>query len=239
MVNDDHTRCEDCGVRMTAVSKVQNLETQPEKMCGCQAGFYNFSDTLPICFHGSYDEARVAAGIGDRQEQQHECGTCPTDITDTGCITCLDGVTSISPGFIVTSVASSMSRRALLDGDTNVQSVFRCHLEIDLAIKRCPGCKTPPCECAVGYTVLVCNECTDGFGMSATTRTCELCEGTGYNTESLGILCGILVGVAIVFGVIGKVWKAFPLKHLLRCGFQPARILITYSEIPSRIIFRR
>ena len=93
-----------------------------------------------------------------------------------------------------------------------VQTLFRCHLELELAVKRCPGCDASPCKCAKGYSGNVCNACIDGYGMSSSTRTCEPCEGTGYNTESLGILAAIVVGVVIVILIIGKFWKAFPLK---------------------------
>jgi hypothetical protein len=207
-----------------------------KRVCGCEKGFYNSTSALRVCFHGSYDLERVQTAIDEhssRKTQEQDCGACPADIVDDSCLTCEDGVATVSPGFTMPPLTSA--RRMLTEGHAELQTLFRCHLEMDLAIKRCPGCSSPPCACAEGYSGNVCNECMDGYGMSSSTRTCELCEGTGYTGESMLLLAGILAAVALVTFILLKIWKNFPLKHLLRCAFQPARILITYSQITVRV----
>jgi hypothetical protein len=172
-----------------------------------------------VCFHGGYDEERIQAAInerGARETQKQACAACPADIMDDGCLTCLDGVATITPGFTIPPVASNLGRRMLLDSGTKVQTLFRCHLEMDLAIKRCPGCADPPCDCAEGYSGNVCNECIEGHGMSASTRTCEPCEGTGYTPDSLLLLVGILAAVILVIFILLKVWKVYLSKRHIR-----------------------
>ena len=66
-------------------------------------------------------------------------------------------------------------------------------------------------------------------------RVCEPCSGTGYTSQSFAVLFGILAGLAVFLYVVAKAWKAFPLKHLARCAFQPGRILITYSQVTSQL----
>jgi hypothetical protein len=43
--------------------------------------------------------------------------------------------------------------------------------------------------------------------MSASTRTCELCDDTGYTGESLFLLLGILLGLTLFFAILLKTWK--------------------------------
>ena len=88
--------------------------------------------------------------------------------------------------------------------------------------------------CAYGYEGQVCDGCIEGYGMSPS-RECEPCEGTGYTTQSLLVLVGILVGTFVIAAIMASLWKAFSLKHLARCAFQPGRILITYSQITSQL----
>ena len=66
-------------------------------------------------------------------------------------------------------------------------------------------------------------------------RTCEACEDSGYTMESLAMLAGVIVGLILVVCILGKVWKGLTIKHILRCAFQPIRILITYSQITSQL----
>ena len=66
-------------------------------------------------------------------------------------------------------------------------------------------------------------------------RKCEKCGGSGYTPESLLLLVGVLLGLALVLAVLGKIWKGLTIKHILRCAFQPIRILITYSQITSQL----
>ena len=122
--------------------------------------------------------------------------------------------------------------------EVEVISVFRCHIEMDLAIACCPGEAVLGRDhlhtCAEGYTGSTCNGCADDYGMSSQ-RLCEPCEDSGYTPESLLLLSGVLLGIALIVGALGKLWKAFQLKHLFRCAFQPVRILITYSQVTSQL----
>ena len=76
-------------------------------------------------------------------------------------------------------------------------------------------------ECAQGYSGHICGECDDDWGMS-TNRECEPCEsGTSGTVGSIFILLGMIAGLVLILGVAAKLWKGFPLKHLLRCSVQP------------------
>jgi predicted outer membrane repeat protein len=227
VVAKDRSRCEDCGARRTAFAESDGAK----RICGCQQGFYNSTEALRVCFHSGYDESKIQNALSNTDMLKgQECLPCPTDVTGDGCLTCSAGVAVVSPGFTVPPISSSAAaRRALQDerAPNNVATLFRCHIELDLAIARCPGCESEPCACAVGYSGNVCNECDENYGMSSSTRTCEPCEGTGYTAESMFLLAGIVFGTILVFFILGKIWKNFPLKHLLRCVFQPVRFTLT------------
>jgi hypothetical protein len=234
VANEDHTSCADCGAQMTAVTPPwvmhAGLFETPERakrVCGCMDSSYNSSKTVFACFHGGYDQALVnseskkqAAAV----ESGLQCNTCPADVTQESCLVCNNGAAPrVRAGFTIPTLGSQTSRRSLSDGavdGTELVTVFRCHIELDLAQKRCPE-NAEPGVCAEGYEGSVCNECVEGYGMSGSTRTCELCDDSGYTGESLLLLLAIVAGTALVLGIIAKVWKAFPLKHLLRCAFQP------------------
>ena len=90
-------------------------------------------------------------------------------------------------------------------------------------------------QCAQGYSGHICGECADDWGMN-TDRECEPCEsGASGTVGSIFILLGFIAGLALVLGVVSKLWAGFPLKHLLRCSVQPMRILITYSQVTTQL----
>ena len=99
----------------------------------------------------------------------------------------------------------------------------RCHVELDLAVARCPGEAVLGADrldkCAVGYTGTTCNSCMDGFGMSSD-RVCEACEDSGYTVGSFLMLAGVIVGLILITFILGQIWKGLKLKHILRCAFQ-------------------
>ena len=129
----------------------------------------------------------------------------------------------------------SASRRAMQSSDgPEVVTVFRCHIEMDIAAKRCPLNPDYPGQCALGYEGKLCDTCIDGYGMDPS-RECAPCAGTGYTPESFTLLGIILGALALLTVILAKVWKAFPLKHFPRCAFQPGRILITYSQVTSQL----
>ena len=99
----------------------------------------------------------------------------------------------------------------------------RCHVEMDLAVARCPGEAVLGADrlhtCAEGYTGTTCNSCMDGFGMSSD-RVCEACEDSGYTLGSFLMLAGVIVGLMLAIFILGRIWKGLKLKHILRCAFQ-------------------
>lgn len=66
-------------------------------------------------------------------------------------------------------------------------------------------------------------------------RECQPCEGSGYTLQSMLLLLVIAVGVGIGLSVLAYMWKAFTLKHFLRCAFQPLRIFITYTQVTGQL----
>eukprot|EP01047_Picozoa_sp_COSAG01_P013588 COSAG01_NODE_643_length_14566_cov_31.994194_5_plen_784_part_00 len=214
--------------------------------CRCEDEFYNGS-TIHVCFSDGFDEKQAAKTLQEhvrRKSAGVDCARCPVDVTNEHCVQCVDGTPpSNAAGFTMSKLANdrSSTRRSLMTGGTFevegqavvLVAVFRCHQDIDIARVRCPAGNNDG-SCAEGYSGVLCDTCADGYGMKPS-RECETCEGTGYNWESLLILLGIFVGIAIVAYFSFKFWEAFTLKHLLRCMFQPMRILITYSQVTSQL----
>lgn len=242
VVDSAHINCEACGVHRTAISAGQDVLGLEKRVCGCDDGFYNGSVVLHACFVGGYDEdmhSRTLQRHFDalKSTKQH-CEACPLDVTLEPCVVCRDGAPpAVAAGYTIPQIPKedSTSRRILQvnDGSDETSLVFRCHIELPLAKARCPEGAAPG-VCNPGYEGYLCDSCIDGYGMSPA-RACEPCEGTGFTRESMLLLAGIIAGVGLVLWIVSKVWKAFPLKHLARCAFQPGRILITYSQITSQL----
>ena len=66
-------------------------------------------------------------------------------------------------------------------------------------------------------------------------RMRALRERASGTVGSIFILLGMIAGLALILGIAAKLWKGFPLKHLLRCSVQPMRILITYSQVTTQL----
>ena len=49
-----------------------------------------------------------------------------------------------------------------------------------------------------------------------------------------GRTVGMLAVLILVGIVAAKIWKRFEMKHLLKVSFDPARILVTYSQVTSQ-----
>ena len=222
--SDDRRRCEDCGVHRTAVASVGDT-----RVCGCDNGYYNASANIHVCYHGGYDPDQHQKALQDHDEAvattSQGCESCPSDISLDICLTCEEGMpASVSAGFTIPVVPAEYltvdSRRRL--SETPIVSVFRCHIEMHLAIARCPK-GSPPGVCAEGYDGLLCAGCVDGYGMSPS-RICEPCEDTGYTTQSMMIMAIIITSIFLIITILGKVWGAFPLKHFARLVHkQPSR----------------
>jgi hypothetical protein len=226
----DHTACEPCPFKQ--------VPTLNRSGCICDKS-YAVTDSVPlhICFHSGWENDQVleAKRRHAAKRVDEKCDECPTDITGTNCLVCSMGSVAVAPGFIAPE-NTAVSRRLL--ASTRVEPaivyVFRCHHDITIATVRCPGSgQSGVSTCAPGYQGQLCGECADDFGMNREGK-CEACEEMNTGS-SLLIFVGMIIGVALFLALLGKVWKGFPLKHLLRCSIQPARILITYSQVTSQL----
>eukprot|EP01051_Picozoa_sp_SAG22_P005060 SAG22_NODE_290_length_12941_cov_3.715465_1_plen_2481_part_10 len=141
IVSDDRTSCEDCGTRLTAVTKPGSTR----RTCGCADGLYNASAKVHVCFANGFDRdqrdtvmAKAQALIGTGQS----CEESPVDVTGASCLTSQGGDSLVSPGFMIPRMPGAGRRRLAEQpdsGDGGEVSVFRCHIEMELAIERCPG----------------------------------------------------------------------------------------------------
>ena len=239
VVDDDAKGCHECGMHRTAVAL--NAAPGAPRVCGCEDRYINSSQTLHICYADGFDRDQRDRAIAQSERSAsstgQECEMCPTDITGADCLICEGGTAGLAAGFTIPTLPHSGDRRQLRlslgEGDRTI-SVFRCHIELELARARCPANPEVPGTCSTGYTGYLCDSCESGYGMSPN-RVCEPCSGAGYTTQSFLVLFGILGGVALAVYVLSRVWKSFPLKHLARCAFQPGRILITYSQVTSQL----
>ena len=208
--------------------------------CRCDDSFYNGSATVHVCFADGYDDDQVISAQKDYQEARaasvQECTTCPLDVTGESCTVCEAGAAPIvQAGYtmrtaVLTAAPEPSSRRMLSEGP-EIVTVFRCHIDLDLARKRCPANST---RCAPGYEGRLCGSCIEGYGMSVS-KECQLCAGSGYTKESMLVLLGTTAGVVFGLALLASLWKAFTLKHFLRCAFQPLRIFITYTQVTSQL----
>jgi ABC-type branched-subunit amino acid transport system substrate-binding protein len=234
VVEDNHIGCTKCDGDQTAISTVPGQA----HACTCADTFYNVTASLHVCFYNGFDSDEQSSARDMASKVQYDCDTCPSDAKQDPCLVCKGGGIQIAPGFTAPPIANSA-------GGTSVVSVFRCHPDIEVARKRCPGTadgrrlavveSTMNPECAQGYSGHICGECDDDWGMN-TDRECEPCEsGASGTVGSIFILLGMIAGLALILGVAAKLWKGFPLKHLLRCSVQPMRILITYSQVTTQL----
>ena len=185
--NADHTACLDCSAgKSSALGLCDQCgpgshasktgmpvclpcpdKTRPNvdrTSCQCATGSYNGTTIRTICFHNGYDEDRVSDGLN--LHAVSGCLNCPDDVTGEECLVCNGGGTFIQAGFTAPQIANAGH------GDAFV-SVFRCHPDIDIARKRCPGGgsrrlaeKGPgstDSQCAEGYEGQLCGGCADDW----------------------------------------------------------------------------
>jgi hypothetical protein len=236
---DDHTSCEDCGADETALATANSSTTVHS--CVCADSYYNAS-TLHVCFWSSYDEDALSTAFAQRERNaaSSDCDACPMDAKQNPCLFCKGGDLMIAPGFTAPPIANPDS------GAGGHISVFRCHVDMKIGRKRCPGTRAsanrrilaPSAsmnpQCAEGYAGHICGECQNDWGMN-TDRVCEPCEESGFTPAAILAILGILLGVGLLLVLAARLWESFNLKHLLRCSVQPARILITYSQVTSQL----
>ena len=95
----------------------------------------NSSEQIHICHHKGYDASvqslALANQITNFQRTGQGCDTCPVDITGESCLSCKDGISLVSPGFMVPRITADskhglaeLPSDAVADGD-KVVGVFR------------------------------------------------------------------------------------------------------------------
>ena len=135
VANAGRSQCSDCGVHRTAVSSKRGIETA--KTCGCDDKYYNASQQIRVCFHGSYDASEYHYAAAQHRaavdSTGQECDVCPMDVTGESCLTWVGGQTLVSPGFMIPRISTTESVRS------DSVLLFRWHIEMDLAVARCPG----------------------------------------------------------------------------------------------------
>jgi hypothetical protein len=242
--------CQDCeGETLIAATSGQILCDQCPRstradpshtQCLCDTGTYNGTAALHICFYRGYDEEQFKVET-DRHSVAtgSDCSSCPLDELGDSCLTCEDGRTVVAPGYTVPRLPPKPSSTL-----SDHISVFRCHPDPEIAEVRCPGGESfagtrralseSGGMCAPGYEGYMCGECTEGFGKNSK-QECETCAESGFTWATLGGMAAMIGGTMLGIGLIGLIWGRFPLKHVVRCGAQPARILITYSQVTSQL----
>ena len=234
--------CDDCGPGTVAAASGQvvcdvcPMQTVPDAdniHCLCSTGSYNATASVQVCYSRGFDAAHLRDSLARHESTQTgiDCDSCPVDQTGEVCLLCEDGLGAVRPGFVAPLP---------LDQDSMTLSVFRCHNDMATGTKRCPGSSTGTArrlqedpQCNTGYTGIICGECSDGYGMS--NNECIPCEDTGFTWGSLFVLIVALAGILLLLLLVGRKWKTFPLKHVIRCSAQPLRMLITYSQVTSQL----
>ena len=177
--------------------------------------------------------------IENRETQQQStgqsCTACAVDTEGEECVICSAGSpTLIRAGFRTPpELSNNETRRMQHSAEPAVKFIFRCHSDLDLAAKRCPGGSFNSASCAAGYTGYTCGSCEGGFGMSRGGE-CLPCEENETSVGAVLLLIAVLVGIFAALALLTKVWVKFPWRHVVRCAAQPTRILITYSQITTR-----
>ena len=234
--------CDDCGPGTTAaesgqvvcdVCPTQTVPDSEHTQCLCSTGTYNSSTAIHVCYSRGFDAGQLqdSLDLHASTPADIDCDFCPTDETGEVCLLCEDGLGAVKEGFVAP---------LLLDEDHATVSVFRCHNDMSTGVKRCPGSSSGAArrleetsQCNIGYTGIICGECSEGFGMR--NSECVPCDDVGYNWQSFLVLLAVVVCVFVAFFLLGKKWRNFPLKHVIRCSAQPLRMLITYSQVTSQL----
>ena len=97
------------------------------------------------------------------------CQSCHADTTGRVCVDCdaAGGAGKVVAGFTVPQLPTALKERRRLEAADGVSFAFRCHVEDELAVARCPADANPG-ECSLGYTGFLCQSCVT----SQATRRC-------------------------------------------------------------------
>ena len=125
--------------------------------CGCADGYFN-STQLYVCYADGFDRDQRDNAVAQSERAAattgQACGACPTDVTGADCLICTNGQVALAAGFTIPTIeqATDSAQRRLNEGTSGHTSVFRCHIDIDLAKARCPANPEVPGTCSDGYT---------------------------------------------------------------------------------------
>ena len=146
--------CEQCPVSTRADTS--------HTRCLCDSGTYNGTASIHVCFYRGFDVEHFQSEVDRNQNLPagFDCDSCPADQLGDPCLTCEDGGSAIAPGYTFPQ---------LEDATPDQTSVFRCHHDMEVAVKRCPGSNPADTRhllsesgnmCAAGYDEgYICGEC--------------------------------------------------------------------------------
>lgn len=178
--------------------------------CTCQAGYYAANQFDVQCFESGFEES---AADGDAI-----CAVCPPCAD---CDTDATGVPLPKTGW-----------HDPFDDQTSKIHLFACPEE-DSCLGAA-GNQWEAGQCAEHHAGYLCNSCSDGYGMSELSG-CKPCEEAASGSRVAIVLSIFMVCVVILWTVGQKFWKGCNSQHLIRCAFQPARIVVSYCQIVGQL----
>jgi hypothetical protein len=152
----------------------------------------------------------------DPAANNDRCIECPLEG-----MMCRNGVARPKPGYHEIAVASS--------GGYD-QHFFECYDE-----EHCVGLGSnssvdrPVGSCVDNHAGLICASCENGYGMQV--DACILCEGLKAGRVLLTVV--LMFGSMVLLFAIAKKLAGLDLMQMVRCGFQPMRILVSYAQLIS------
>ena len=220
VANSEQSECDLCptgtyhdtlGEPCKVCSEALMTPNEDRNACVCPKGLYETARFDVQCFAREFDPADV-------EMHSTTCTECPP------CADCTsdpNGVPLPKDGWHEYDNANS----------TRMLHIFGCPDE-----SSCLGSSVieQAGQCAEFHAGVMCNSCSDGYGMSATSG-CQPCEEAASPGRVAIVLSIFVVSLVIVWTLVQKFWKGFSSQHLLRCAFQPARIVVSYCQIVGQL----
>ena len=257
VVGTERESCVSCPNHQTAVNSTVlqvNVSSQSKRLCGCEREYVNTSVALHVCFSSGFDATKMSNAQEDHQRlaRHNQCQLCPSDQLGEACLECLDGISYPAAGFTMVpkhGTSRSVGRRRIQRADgTNLEvdyiKMFRCHTDLDVARRRCPRCKSPPCGCAEGFDGFLCGSCAEepsvasphGFGMSD--GECKECEGNYPGWIVWLAAMGVTAVLGGLFGIVAQACRQRwiqRIKPLAKSVWVPVKIAVVYCQVISQL----